>query len=77
MPLDKRFIRADISELDAQTHKLVITYSYYNLYRYSTTYVYKTQNECFLKLAFERCQSGTLLVRKANGELQQIDPGAG
>ena len=77
MPLDKRFIKAEITTYNPDTHKLVITYSFYNLYTYTETFIYKTQNECLLKLAVERCKSGIIQIRDINGELQSVAVGDG
>ena len=75
--LDKQFIRADITTYNPETHKLVITYSFYSLYTYTETFIYKSLNECLLKLAVERCKSGTLQIRNINGELESVSVGDG
>lgn len=77
MPLDRRFVRAEIIELGPQTHKLTITYSWYNAYNYNTVWVYKTREDAIRKLAVVRCDSGSLTVRDAKGDPVEIEPPGG
>jgi hypothetical protein len=74
--LESRFVSAEILEISPQAFKLSISYSYYNLYGYTTVFVYKTQQECLNRLVLERC-SGHLLIKKSNGDEVKIDPGDG
>jgi len=77
MPLDRRFVRATITELAPTTFKLEITYSWYNLYEYTTTFVFPTLNDCICRLCVERCSAGVLRVTALDGTLTEIDPQGG
>jgi len=75
--MDKRFCRATITAVSEHTHKLEIVYSYWNLYEYSTTWVYPTLQDCINRLAVERCMSGVLTVKAVGGDLVDIEPVGG
>ena len=74
--LDSRFVSSEIIEISQTAWKLTVKYSYYSLYEYCNVYVYKSQLECIHRLCLERC-GGRLVIKKANGERVDIDPGNG
>ena len=74
MPLEARFIDAEISEMKTTTAWLLkINYSYYSLYSYTDCFVYGTMEQCIRKLSIERCKSGLKITNKQNAEVS-IDP---
>jgi hypothetical protein len=75
MPLEARFIDAEISEMKTTPAWLLkINYSYYNLYSYTDCFVFGTVDQCIRKLTIERCKSGKLkITNKQNAEVD-IDP---
>lgn len=63
--LDARFLMADIEEINT-VWVLKITYSYYNLYSYTSVFILKTLDEAIKKLAVERCDE-RLTIKDKNG----------
>ncbi len=76
MPLEARFIDAEILEINPNAFKLSINYNYYGMYNFSNVYVYKTELECVYRLVLERCNN-QLKISKTDGTEKKIDPGKG
>jgi len=74
--LDKKFINAEILEINPQAFKLTINYNYYGMYSYANAYVYKTELECVYRLVLERCNN-QLRICKTDGTEKKINPGKG
>jgi len=71
--LNSRFLKAQIKELkDGLCWTLKIEYSYYNLYTYPATFVFKSMEECIRKLAIER--SPVLVIIDKDGNPISIEP---
>ena len=58
---------------NAQAWKLTVKYSFYNLYEFTESFVYATQQACERKLLAERCR-GFLTITKKDGEIVSIEP---
>lgn len=74
MPLDRKFISAEITEMaKGQAWICSITYSFYGLYEFTNTWVFNTQQECERKLLLERC-NGFLTIKNKLGNIVSIKP---
>lgn len=74
MPLDRRFVRAEITEMtNAAAWKLVVRYSFYSLYEFVESFVYATQDACQRKLLAERTH-GYLVIKGKDGQPIDIEP---
>jgi len=74
MPMDKRFVKAEIRELaKGNAWVLKIVYSYFSLYEYTEVWCYSTMLECQNKLIIERTQ-GFLTITDKNAQPIKILP---
>ena len=60
MPMDKRFIKATISQ-ESGAYVVRITYSYYSLYNYEYSKIFSSSAEAKDFLLYERC-NGSLKI---------------
>jgi hypothetical protein len=68
MPLDRRFVKAEILEMpNSQAWTLKIHYSYFSLYNFIDVFVYGSREACERKLLEQRC-GGFLTIRDKAGE---------
>ena len=70
MPLARQFIRADIREIRQGVVRLVVVYSFYNLYEFEDVFIESSIADAIKKLAQERCH-GKLQIINAAGVVQE------
>lgn len=76
MPLDAKFIKAEITGVSANAWKLSIHYNYYGLYTYTDVFVYDTQQKAKDRLILERCQNKIKIIDNTGNNIT-LEPGAG
>ena len=73
--LSKQFISATITTIKTgNAFKLLLIYSYFNLYEYTECFVYPSLQECLHRLILERCNNNIFITDKDGTEIK-IDPG--